>query len=115
MAFKLKLSDTYTTPVVVDIPISGGRFDRVTFDAEFRRVGREELNDIYEEMRQPGKSDLDLLSKVLVGWKGVQDEDGEELPFSEESKAAVFDVPQVVPALVRTFYGSINKVKEKNS
>ena len=114
MAFKLKLSDTYTTPVVVDIPASGGKFDRVTFDAEFRRVGREELNNIYEEMREPGKTDLDLLHKVLVGWKGVQDEDGEELPFSEDAKDAVFDIPQVVPALVKTFYASISKVKEKN-
>ena len=41
MAFVLKQSDTYKWPVTVEIPIDGGRFDKQTFDAEFKRLPQE--------------------------------------------------------------------------
>ncbi|HEX5486497.1 MAG TPA: hypothetical protein VFX23_10925 [Limnobacter sp.] len=115
MVFKLSLSKSYYTPVVVEIPTDGGRFDKFTFDAEFARLDRKSFNALIEEHRTGNKTDEDLISKVLVGWKGIKDDDDNDLPFSESGKEIVFNAaPQVLPALVKTFFGSLASVREKN-
>lgn len=114
MAFKLNLSKTYFTPVVVEVPMDGGRFEKMTFDAEFERLTREEFEELIEQQRKDGMTDRALLERVLKGWKKVVDEDGEDVPFSETGKQAVFSVVQAVPAIVKAFFSSMANVREKN-
>lgn len=114
MTFKLNLSQTYFTPVVVEIPIDGGRSEKMTFDAEFRRIGRAELDRLMESAGKKKKSDQEVIDEVLVGWKGVKDHNNSDVEFSETSKKAVFDIVQVLPALVKAFFESISGVREKN-
>ena len=44
MAFILAQSDSYSWPVTVEFPVDGGRFEKQTFDAEFKRLHNHELN-----------------------------------------------------------------------
>lgn len=114
MAFKLNLSKTYFTPVVVEVPVDGGGFEKMTFDAEFKRVNSEELERLLRIQREEGKSDRDILNEILVGWKGIKTPADEDLPFSETNRELVYEVVQAKPALIQAFFNSIAKVRQKN-
>ena len=114
MAFVLKQTDTYTWPVTVEIPVDGGRFDKQTFDAEFKRLSQDRNNTILEDARVGNTSDVDVCAEILVGWSGVNDGDGKEVPFSEATKAMLMDVPQVAAAVVTAYFTSLQGAKRKN-
>lgn len=114
MPFKLKLSPTYSTPVTIEIPVDGGRFEKSTFDAEFKRLNTDELNALLARQQEPNRTDRDMIADVLVGWKGLRDEEDQDVPFSETNCEALFRVVQVVPALTKAFFSSIANVRQKN-
>jgi hypothetical protein len=101
MPFKLKLSPTYSTPVNIEIPVDGGRFEKSTFDAEFKRLSTDELNALLARQQEANRTDQDMIADVLVGWKGLRGE-------------ALFKVVQAVPALTKAFFTSIANVRQKN-
>lgn len=114
MAFVLKQSDTYSWPVTVEIPIDGGRFDRQTFDAEFKRLPQARNNAIIAAAKAETTTDLEVAEEVLVGWKGISDDNGEDIPYSETAKAQLLDVPGVSAALVEGYINSLLGAKRKN-
>ena len=113
--FKIAQNPTYKWPVKVHIPADGGKFVTATFDAEFKALPQDEIDRIIEAGRD-GDREADLTREFLVGWKGVQDEDGSDLPFSEEAKAKVINIAYVRNALVTAFFDSItgNAARRKN-
>jgi hypothetical protein len=104
MAFVRKKVKVFSWPVNIEEPSDGGTFDTVTFDAKFKRVGRKEFQKLGE------KGELDLLKVIMVGWEGIQDEDGKELPFSIEAMRDLSDDPYwirgVLKAYTETFEGA---------
>ena len=54
-----------------------GKFEKSQFTAIFKRVKMSELEGVTES------EGVSLLKKVLVGWEGIKDEDGDEIEFSE--------------------------------
>lgn len=78
MAFVRKKVKTFKWPVEVTEPSEDrpGEFDKCEFTAVFKRVKMSEISKLSED---EGNS---LLKKVLVGWEGIQDESGKEVPFS---------------------------------
>lgn len=114
MAFVLKQSETYIWPVTVEIPIDGGRFDRQTFDAEFKRLPQTRNNAIIQAAREEATTDLEVANEVLVGWKGINDDAGDEVPFSETAKQQLLDVPGVCAAIVEGYINSLVGAKRKN-
>ena len=114
MAFVLKQSETYSWPVTVEIPIDGGRFDRQTFDAEFKRLPQARNNAIIAAAKAETTTDLEVAEEVLVGWKGISDDDGKDIPYSETAKAQLLDVPGVSAALVEGYINSLLGAKRKN-
>lgn len=128
MAFVLKQRDSYTWPVTVEVPIDGGRFKRETFDAEFARLPQSRIHEIQlaaarvkstlergdEELYDTLITDQDIANEVLIGWSGVQDDKGKEVPFSESAKTELLEVPCVADAIVRAFNDSVSKAKSKN-
>jgi len=79
MAFVRKKVKTFKWPVEVKEPsdTKPGKFETSKFTAIFKRVKMSELEGVTES---EGAS---LLKKVLVGWEGINDEDGDEIKFSE--------------------------------
>ena len=103
MAFVRKKVKVFTWPVSIEEPADGGTFYTATFDAKFKRVGRKEFQKLGE------KGELDLLKVIMVGWEGILDEDGKEVPFSLEAMREFSDDPYwirgVLKAYTETFEG----------
>lgn len=108
MAFKLALKPTYFAQISVSVPNEHGKRDVSKFSAEFKRVGLDRLNEL-RTMPHP-----EVLAEVLVGWKDLHDENGDDVPFNDDTKKALFDIPQAFDALVASFWDSIFGAKAKN-
>lgn len=107
-------SPTYRWPVTVVFPVDGGKTDKETFDAEFKRLAQDQLRDIGERIDAGTITDLEVLDRVLAGWAGILDESGEEVVFSESSRQRILNVPLVAGATVAAWMESLNKGKRKN-
>lgn len=108
--FKLKQTPTFTWPVEVNLPTDGGKFDKQTFDAVFKRRTTTEVKELQE---RDGMSDPVFVREVLVGWSGITDE-GEDVPFSDGALAQMLEIPGVSGAIVQAFYAAITGLKRKN-
>ena len=108
MAFVLKKVASYKWPVTVETHIDGGRFEKTTFDATFRKMSRSSFNDLVD------KGDDALIEGILEGWEGIFDETGKEIPFTAKSKKEICDDPYVVRALITAYADSLSGGAAKN-
>jgi len=126
MAFVLKQSTSYKWPVSVKLPADGGKFEKQTFDAEFKRLPQARINEIQADVQVRIKaaernesvdgsiSDQSIADELLVGWAGVVDGDGDEVPFSEATKQQLLDIPTVAAAIIVAYFDSLTGTKAKN-
>jgi len=123
MAFVLKQSATYTWPITLILPVSGGRREKHTFDGEFRRLPQTRINEIVKiaQLQERGKlsedeelRDQDAAREILAGWANVVDDDGEEIPFSDSKLNELLEIPTVAGQIVRTWFDSLEVAKRKN-
>lgn len=126
MAFVLKQSTTYSWPVTFKLPADGGKFEKQTFDAEFKRLPQARINEIQVEVQArvkasernesttDGINDQSIADEILVGWSGVVDGDGDEVPFSAANKQQLLDIPTVASAIIVAYFDSLTGVKAKN-
>lgn len=125
MAFVLKQSDSYRWPVSFKLPIDGGKREKQSFEAEFKRLPQSRIMEIQAQAQRlikaaedgeqiEGISDLSVADEVLVGWSGIVDEDGEEVPFSKTNKAALLEVPMLAASLIQAYFESLVEEKRKN-
>ena len=123
MAFVLKQSATYTWPVTLILPVNGGRREKHTFDAEFRRLPQTRIN----ELRRMGQAmangpvpedeeliDQDAAREVMAGWSGVVDDEGNEIPFSESKLNELLEIPTIANQIFKAWFDSIEVAKKKN-
>jgi len=59
-------------------------------------------------------NDSDIARQVLVGWSGITDDEGEEVPFSKAALDRLLDVPMLATAIVTTYFKSLQGAKQKN-
>ena len=126
MSFALKQSDTYSWPVSFDVPADGGRFVKQTFDAEFKRPTQTRIVEIQEAVMKRLRAiqndqdtdgmitDLEIAEEILVGWSGIDDGEGVEVPYSQKAKEQVLNVPAVSASVVEAFFDSLKGAKRKN-
>lgn len=103
--FIIKQSDTFKWPVVVELPADGGKTVKHTFDAEFKRLGKAELKDIYASLTD--ESADDVIRRVLVGWSGVND-GADAVPFSDAALAQLLDIPTVSGAILKAYSTAVS-------
>jgi hypothetical protein len=126
MAFNFGvLSPTYTWPVAVSIPDAGKRRTE-TFTATFNRLSKDENKQLaelmmaYQRAMEANESvsdlpdDREIADRVLAGWKGILDGDGEEMPCTEGNREQLLNVAAFVSAVVRAYFESIEPAKSKN-
>ena len=101
--FRLGQSDKFTYPVNVEIVGDNGVRKTHTFTAVFKRVERDEFDDIVEKVRAGEMNDRDVVDRVLDDVKDVQAADGNALVFDDAGKAELFAVLPVVPAIASAF------------
>jgi hypothetical protein len=126
VAFVLKQSDSYTWPVSIKLPANGGKREKQTFEAEFKRLPQSRINEIQMLVQQrikaaergedtgEGITDQSIADEVLVGWDGIVDGDGEAVSFNKGTKAQLLDVPMMAGALIEAFFESLVEAKRKN-
>lgn len=114
MAFVLKQSDTYRWPVTFDVPVDGGRHERHSFDGEFRRLNQSRIREMGQQIEAGDVTDAELATEVLVGWTGITDDDGKDVPFSQAALQRLLDVPMVAAAIVLAYFNSLQGAKRKN-
>ena len=107
MPFKVRKVSSYEWPVKVEVP-EKGRFKEETFTAIFRKVSRSQFNSLIEE------GDEALVDHILLGWKGVVDDDGDEIEFCDSVKAELVDDPLFLRGLITSFSDSVLGAQVKN-
>lgn len=112
--FKLIQPESYTWPIVVSVPVDGGRTEKQTFDGTFKRLSQSRIEEIKALIEKNDVTDVSLAKEVLVGWHGVVDAAGEEVPFSEKSRDGLLDVPLVATSVVMAFLESLSGARRKN-
>lgn len=120
MAFVLKQSTSYTWPIPLVIPVDGGRKETHTFDGEFLRLPQSRINELLTLARnvELGKAEPDEMEDVqtakemLIGWSGVIDDNGQEIPFSEAALNQLLNIPGIAGQIVKAFFLSIQAEKE---
>ena len=114
MGFKLDQSGTYKWPVPVEVPVDDGRHDKQKFDAEFKRITQSRIREMGQLIETGDLTDVDLVKEVLVGWDGIEDDQGNELKFSQSKLKQLLVVPMVATAIAASFFDSIVGAKRKN-
>jgi len=72
------------------------------------------LRELGEAIQTEEASDQDIAREVLVGWAGITDDDGEEVPFSKAALERLLDIPMLATAIVTTYFKSLQGAKAKN-
>lgn len=101
--FRLGQPESFWYPVRVEMLDAEGVRRTHEFRARFRRYGRAEFERLLERVRAGETNDLALAREVLLDWKDVRDEDGNELPFGPEARERLLDLWPVLPAVVAAF------------
>jgi hypothetical protein len=105
--FKIDENPTYKWPVNVYVPRDGGKFVKATFTAEFKALPQDQIDAVLQSIRD-GDPDANFAGECLVGWSGVQDSDGTDLPYSDEAKTKLLNMSYVRNAVVTDFFESIS-------
>ena len=114
MGFKLDQSGTYKWPVTVEVPVVDGRHDKQKFDGEFKRITQSRIKELIELVASGDLSDVDVVKEVLVGWDGIEDDQGNELKFSQSKLKQLLEVPMAATAIGTAFFESYTGAKRKN-
>jgi hypothetical protein len=126
LAFVLKQSDSYSWPVTIKMPADGGKREKQTFTAIFKRLAQSRINEIQQEVQRRIKlgeagedvqgsiSDVSLADEILVGWDDVNDGDGEAVPYSKTTKVQMLEVPMLASAIIEAYFESLVEQKRKN-
>jgi hypothetical protein len=123
MAFVLKQTATYSWPVPLLIPVDGGRREKHSFDAEFRRLPQSRINEIIKlarslELGRAGDDetldDKTAAREILSGWSGITDDDAKDVPFSEAALDQLLEIPTVAGQIIRAWFNSMEVAKKGN-
>jgi hypothetical protein len=112
MPYVLAKKATFTEVVQVVEPgnSADGRYEAYEFVAEFKRLKREEVVGLMLE----NKPTYEALEELLVGWFGLKDGDGADLPFTPEYRAALLQIPHAIVGLWDAFMQGNSGATRKN-
>ena len=105
MAFVRKKSKVYPWPVEVKRPSESvpGEFETTKFIGKFARLDRSSLDKFDNE------DEFSALSKILVGWEDVNEEDGTAIEFNKTILKEFSEDVEFVKGVLdsfKAFYGN---------
>lgn len=86
----------------------------VSFKGTFKGLDLNEYKDLMKRSQDSDDGDALIVREVLLDWSGVQDEDGNELPFNEANRDALMAVLGCRAATVRTFINHLTGAQAGN-
>ena len=114
MSFVLDQADSYSWPCRFEVPVSGGKYKVMTFDAEFKNISQSRLEELMNFQTEGKKTDTDIAKEMIIGWSGIVDGKGEEIPYTEKSKKRLLDIAGMGSQIVQIYISSRSKAKAKN-
>lgn len=97
-------------PVKWNVPVDGGGVMEVGFEMRFRRIGRAAFTEL--AARAAENIDGDFLTDIATDWRGITDDAGRPVPFDDDGRAAMLDVPFVPLAIATAFQNCFLAVPE---
>lgn len=111
MAFKLvKELKKVEWPVRIKMPTDGGKTEDHEFTGVFKLLPQTE----FDNNAKNNKSDADFISKILIGCKGLLDDDGEEIEFSQEVVEKLCEYPFTRIAIFKAYNEIVTGAEVKN-
>jgi hypothetical protein len=106
--FKI-LPSTYFWPITAHVAEDGKVVEKVLFEAEFKRLGQKE----FEEIKKLPV--LDQVKAVVLGWRNAKDVEGNDVPFTPETFNDLLNqLPDSLGLFVEAFLESQSLIKRKN-
>ena len=112
--FVVSQKDTRVWPVEVEQAVDGGRFERATFDAEFAVLPQSQINAMIDSAGRLELNDIGFSMAVLRGWRGIQDEAGDPVPFSIGARDRMLEIPGFARAVVSAYMAMLAGGQRKN-
>lgn len=97
-------------PVTVNVPVDGGKTQESEFTAVFKPISKKE----YDQMVKDESNDEKFISTLLVGWEGLQDEDGNDIPYDPSFIPELVQFAFVRTAILTAYHRMSAGVAEKN-
>lgn len=112
MAFVLKELKDFWWPCVIKTPgQNSGQYDVQELDLNFKLVKESELNDLLDKKL----TNKEFCKLVVLGWKDIKDEKGEEIKFSPSSFEKLLDYPKYAKQIADAFLEALRGTfAEKN-
>ncbi|MDX8384676.1 MAG: hypothetical protein R8M45_11385, partial [Ghiorsea sp.] len=105
--FKIEVSPSYLYPVEIKMLDEKGKEKPMGFKAKFKRLAQDEIEDVLKRIDEKDINDHELVSTVLIGWQGVQDEAGKELEFHADNMDAVLNIHPVQARIAEAWFNSL--------
>lgn len=123
MALRIKKDNIVWWPVTVKVPQDGGKPEDVEISVKYKLITRSERNEFiglaFNDDVANADHDVDralaLYRDKVLDWKGIENEDGNELPFSPENLEAMLDHTFFEMALSRGLFQASSGAAAKNS
>jgi hypothetical protein len=112
--FTVSTKNSFSWPVSFRIPTDGGGYETADFDAEFKRITQSKIEELFNKLSEGTINDRQVADEVLIGWKGVQDDSGKPLNFTDATKARLLDVAGLAGVLVMAYTDALRGAREKN-
>lgn len=109
MGFVLKRKETFLWPVKLQLP-GDGEYQKETIELEFKSIKADE----FQKMLEKKEDDEAFARQLVVGWKGVTDEDGNEVVFNEENFAALLQNMGVASQISLQYMGIFSEAIRGN-
>lgn len=111
--FVLTKSASFYWPVTISIPQDGGTFAKQSFDAQFKRIKQSRIKEV-NDPNSASITDNDFCKEIMIGWRGVKGEDGQDIPFSEGALEEMIEMPLVAATIATAYFQALRGAKAKN-
>lgn len=108
--FRLNPNPTFRAKVPLSVP---GLEKALEIEVEFRHKTATGLQDWTK--RAMGRTDVENLDEVIVGWSGVMGDDGQQVPYSFTNLAALLENYSAAKwELLAAYKAELTEAKRKN-
>ncbi len=111
---------SYTWPVEFKVPTNGGKYKKISFQAEFARLNKQESIEMKEaasvkdeEGRLVSITYKDVIESVLIDILAKSDE-GKYAPLPEDMKDELLEIVGCEEAIFNAYFASQGREKTKN-
>jgi hypothetical protein len=124
--FLIKQPSSYKWPISFGIPMGEGETAEQSFTGEFKRLSSDaaaalgmevqqfyraaEVGFIPDDLRTPNQ----LAKEVLIGWEGVKDANGDEVPFNAKNLAEALKIHGCASGILSAWRDSLAGGRRKN-